>query len=139
LHLGEIFSKHPPPHKRPECNLLGDFFSTFSKKTLKKHFPRFCGHSEPAHHHEGWMASGQETVLCWVPVPSLTMDGAGSLWPDFVDFCAVFGFIGEFSPKFDLKNVISTNNKGFFIGPNSPDFDKKKNSLGQISAISSSR
>jgi len=23
----------------------------------------------PPEHHEGWMVSGQETVLCWVPVP----------------------------------------------------------------------
>jgi hypothetical protein len=44
----------------------------------------------------GWMASGQETVFCWVPVPLLTMDGAGSLWPDFVDFCAVFVLLANF-------------------------------------------
>jgi hypothetical protein len=38
------------------------------------------------------------------------VDGAGSLWPDFVDFCAVFFLLANFWQNFDLKNVISTNN-----------------------------
>jgi len=37
-------------------------------------------------------------------------------------------FIGEFSQKFDLKNMISSNTKDFSWknGPNSPNFEKKK-------------
>jgi hypothetical protein len=32
--------------------------------------------SEPTHqpaHHQGWMISGRETVICWPPVLCLTM------------------------------------------------------------------
>jgi hypothetical protein len=51
------------------------FHSPFSKDVLFFHgFLKLSplndqtGHSEPAHH-EGWMVSGQEAVICWDPVP----------------------------------------------------------------------
>ncbi len=39
-------------------------------------------------------------------------------------------FIGEFSPNFDLENMISTSASDFFMegnSPNLPNFEKEKN------------
>jgi hypothetical protein len=48
---------------------------------------------------------------------------------------------GEFSPNFNLKNMISTYTEGFHEknGPSLPDFEGKKKRNLAISMISSSR
>ncbi len=56
--------------------------------------------------------------LPWLPLAQLCSD---TLWtPCYAGFGLVwtpmFFFIGEFLQKFNLKNVISINTKGFFMG-----------------------
>jgi hypothetical protein len=57
---GKVFCVHPP--------------------SIPHGFLAFCVchymaivNQHPSVHREGWMASGQETVICWVSVPLLTM------------------------------------------------------------------